>query len=606
MKGIFRSKYTLIVVWIVMASICVYLNLTSKSLDLSNIIVSTALFIVAFGLFFYAFLRFQAVDSMIEDLNAAADEIRDDFGNKKQYLWKYYETRENLFTDDILRKRYAEYRAEIERLEMLSGDIFRCDIEDYINQELIDDTISRNVLNLVSGTMTGLGILGTFIGLTLGLQSFNAGSASEITSSIAPLIQGIKVAFHTSIYGMVFSLIFSFIYKSKIDETTEAMDRFLNAYEHYVVPDTKNESQRQMLAFQKTLADGITEIGSSFSYVVAEKVDEIMTPQLDRMNRTIEDFAQVATRSQVEGINAVVDKFLREMNRALDGAFTELGNSIHETVKWERENRAYMDRILKDMGPMTQDLTRAGESLHETMANMASYVEWMNRINDSLNGSLAAVQAEMKALTETAAAEQKYMEQYVEYTRLISASSENFNNEMAKQTSYIQDLSGKMTEFSKKNLDAVFASAEAANKKLAESAGAANDTILRSAKESSEQIAKASKDHIYGMRRSADSVNRALNDNTQALMKAADSMNSQVIRTLDATLDAYDKSLKRIIGQLNATAGRIEKTTDKVPQTVAEAYETMQKSFDLMRRETAAMVRSMDQLRRDLKEQAGR
>lgn len=210
MKGIFRSKYTLIVVWIVMAAICVYLNLTSKSLDLSNIIVSTALFIVAFGLFFYAFLRFQAVDSMIEDLNAAADEIRDDFGNKKQYLWKYYETRENLFTDDILRKRYAEYRAEIERLEMLSGDIFRCDIEDYINQELIDDTISRNVLNLVSGTMTGLGILGTFIGLTLGLQSFNAGSASEITSSIAPLIQGIKVAFHTSIIILVLNIYTSF------------------------------------------------------------------------------------------------------------------------------------------------------------------------------------------------------------------------------------------------------------------------------------------------------------------------------------------------------------------------------------------------------------
>ncbi len=65
--------------------------------------------------------------------------------------------------------------------------------------------------------MTGLGILGTFIGLTIGLQQFNTGSASEITNSISPLIQGIKVAFHTSIYGMVFSLIFSFVYKNKLE-----------------------------------------------------------------------------------------------------------------------------------------------------------------------------------------------------------------------------------------------------------------------------------------------------------------------------------------------------------------------------------------------------
>ena len=218
MKGIFRSKYTLIVVYVIMAAVCIYLNLTAESLDLSNVIVSVVLFVVVLGLFGYAFSRFSVVDKMIEELDEAADTIRDDFGLKKQYLWKYYRTKDNLFTGDILRRRYAEYRSEIDRLEMLSGDVFRCDIEDYINQELIDDTISRNVLNLMSGTMTGLGILGTFIGLTIGLQQFNTGTADEITRSIAPLIQGIKVAFHTSIYGMVFSLIFSFIYKNKLGD----------------------------------------------------------------------------------------------------------------------------------------------------------------------------------------------------------------------------------------------------------------------------------------------------------------------------------------------------------------------------------------------------
>ena len=40
MKGIFRSKYTLIVVYIIMAAICIYLNVSAESLDLSNVIVS--------------------------------------------------------------------------------------------------------------------------------------------------------------------------------------------------------------------------------------------------------------------------------------------------------------------------------------------------------------------------------------------------------------------------------------------------------------------------------------------------------------------------------------------------------------------------------------
>ena len=60
---------------------------------------------------------------------------------------------------------------------------YKCDIEEYINFNLIDTVIHRNRMNQVAGVMTGLGILGTFIGLSIGLQSFNTGSTAEITNS---------------------------------------------------------------------------------------------------------------------------------------------------------------------------------------------------------------------------------------------------------------------------------------------------------------------------------------------------------------------------------------------------------------------------------------
>ena len=603
MKGIFRSRFTLIFVYLIMAGVCVYLNLTSEAVDLSNIIVSSALFLIVLGLFIYAFRRFTLVDRMIEELTDAADTIRDDFGMKKQYLWRYYQSRDNLFTNEILRKRYAEYRAEIERLEMLSGDVYRCDIEDYINQELIDDTISRNVLNLVSGTMTGLGILGTFIGLTLGLQQFNTGNAESITRSIAPLIQGIKVAFHTSIYGMVFSLIFSFIYKNKIDEATEAMDRFLDAYEHYVVPDTKNESQRQMLAFQKTLADGMTEIGSSFSKVVADKVNEIMTPQMDRMNDTIEKFAYVASRAQVDGINAVVDKFLEQMNRSMNGAFDELGRTMKETVTWETENREYMRSILTEVGTMTADVARYEELSRSTIETMAQYVDWMNRINEATNASLNAVESELRTMEAQSQQYGKYMEQFVEYTRQISDSSEKYSKAMGDQLAYLQQMDSRISDAAKKNLDDVFASAREANRKLAESAQSANASLARSAESTADAISRTSQAQINSMVRSSSSISSSMSQSAEDLLTAAQTMNRQVVESLNATLDAYDKSLVRIVGQLNATASRIENATNKVPQVVSDAYDGMQRSFDLMGRETAAMVRSMDQLRKSRKQQ---
>lgn len=604
MKGIFRSKYTLLVVYVLMAAVCIYLNLTSGSVDLSNIIVSAALFIVVLGLFIYAFSRFAVIDRMIDELNEAADTIRDDFGMKKQYLWRYYQSRDNLFTQDILRKKYAEYRAEIERLEMLSGDVYRCDIEDYVNQELIDDTIRRNVLNLVSGTMTGLGILGTFIGLTIGLQQFNTGNADEITRSIAPLIQGIKVAFHTSIYGMVFSLIFSFVYKNKIDQATDAMDRFLDAYDHYVVPDSKNESQRQMLAFQKTLADGMTEIGSSFSKVVADEVDSIMTPQMNRMNDTIEKFAYVASRAQVDGVNAIVEKFLGEMNRQLNGAFNELGRSMKETADFEKENRNYMRDILREMDGMSSDLEKTSALLQKTMENMGQYVEWMNQINASTADQLHAAENQLAAMAAQSEAQQEYMRQFVEYTREISDSSTKYSNAMADQLGYLQQMDSRISETAKKNMDDVFASAREASRKVAESAQSANAALIRNMESASETITRTVQSDANTMLRSSSSISGTMSQSAEDLMKAAQQMNTQLVESLNSTLEAYDKSLVRIVGQLNATASRIENATNKVPQVVSDAYEGMQKSFDLMARETAAMVRSMDQVRKQLKAQA--
>lgn len=604
MKGILRSKYMLIVIFLIMAAVCVYLNMTADSLDLSNIIVSGVLFLIVLGLFGYSFARFAVIDDMIEDLNDATESIREDFGMKKQYLWAYYEGRDNLFTNSVLRKRYSEYRAEINRLEMLSGDVYRCDIEDYINQELLDDTIRRNLMNLVSGTLTGLGILGTFIGLTLGLQQFNTGNADQITRSISPLIQGIKVAFHTSIYGMVFSLVYSFVYKGKLDEAAEAMERFLDAYDHYVVPDTKNESQRQMLAFQKTLADGMTEIGSSFFQIVTEKVNEVMTPQLDRMNETITNFAEVASRTQVEGMDAIIDKFFTHMDTSLNGSFTEMSKTMAEAVQWEKENREYMRTILVELGALSTDLTLTSQMQHTSMEHMAQYVDWMNKINESLHQTLEEIRNQLQATETRSAEQQKYVQQFVEYTRAISASSEKYSEDMARQLEMLKKLDAKTAETARKSLDAITAASLETSKTLAAGAKTSSDAVIQSAQTAVDSIAKTSQQQAGGITRSASSVNTTLNDSSQNIIKAAERMNTQILDSLNATLDAYDKSLARIIGQLNATASRIENSTNRVPQVVEDAYTGMQKSFDLMARETAAMVRTMDQLRRDMKAQA--
>ena len=62
--------------------------------------------------------------------------------------------------------------------------------------------IHKRLLEMVPDIFTSLGILGTFVGLVWGLKNFEPSNYEAMTTSVASLVDGIKVAFLTSIYGI--------------------------------------------------------------------------------------------------------------------------------------------------------------------------------------------------------------------------------------------------------------------------------------------------------------------------------------------------------------------------------------------------------------------
>ena len=552
MKGIFRSKITLIFIYIIMAAVAVYLNWSSENRDLPTIIVTAVMFVIVLVIFCFAFGRFARIDSMIRDLKEASAQIREDYRASGTYLWESYKNRDVIFTNRILGKRYAEFKDEMDRLQALSGDLYHCDIEDYINHDLIDDTISRNVLNLVSGTMTGLGILGTFIGLSLGLQQFNTGTADEITTSIGPLIQGIKVAFHTSIYGMVFSLFFSFIYKNKMDQAYEALERFLEAYENFVLPDSKNESFRQLLSFEKRQTEGMNEIAGTFASEISAKVNEIMTPQFDRMNHTIENFARVASEAQVEGVERIVDKFIEQMNRSLSGTMLSLSSAIRETVEWQQQDRTYMRNILNEISRLTNDTVRVNNMVDQSLEHMTSYVSRLDELQGYVAQDLAGIEKLISENTDATQRTLEHLEMLSEYEKQIGAFSEEFSRAAAQQLE-------ATNEASRQGIEAV---TEAAKRGI-DSMEQASQSAVSAAESAVGNIAAASEKNLKNAVRTTDAMTGGMEDAAKNLADAADTLGGQVTKSLNATIESYNR--------------------------MQEELESMIYAVDVLRRNTAAM-----------------
>ena len=221
-----NSERILLPLYFVMVGVAVCLNFFSGAKpDMANLVVNISMFIIIGAAILWANTQcFMPVNKMIKSMKYAVETMEIDFNKSGAYLWEQYKDETNFFHNKALNRKFNEYRVERKRLNMLSAYGSTCDLADYINEDYFDAVMKKGILSIIPGVMTGLGILGTFIGLSIGLQNFNTGSAAEITNSIAPLMDGIKIAFHTSIYGMVFSLIFNFVYKKNLEDAYNAVE----------------------------------------------------------------------------------------------------------------------------------------------------------------------------------------------------------------------------------------------------------------------------------------------------------------------------------------------------------------------------------------------
>ena len=349
----------IVITYIAMAVVCVCLNLFGKNIALPNIIINGAMFVIV-GLVFIVSITgsLTPIAGITADLINVSEKIEEDAKHSHRFLWeKYREDKEELFRDRILRERYKDFCYELDRVVHNDRSYYKCDIEDYIGLDLIDSIIHRESLNQVAGAMTGLGILGTFLGLTLGLQNFNTGTTAEITNSIEPLMEGIKVAFHTSIYGMVFSLVFNYVYKRRLDVAETAVRDFLSTYKKFVMPDTAAEGVNKLIELTEKQTKAILQL---------------------------ENIANIRSRDQMEELGRIVDRFMEEMDRSLGGTFTKLSDTIDRTLLIQGENEKKVKEILTDNTETAGELKDIASSVKDLQLSLKSYTVEVQDLSKSV------------------------------------------------------------------------------------------------------------------------------------------------------------------------------------------------------------------------------
>ena len=361
-----RLYYLLAVLYVLMFAIILYINgaFSGESISVSNLAINVAFLIVIGILFIISFVSFSRLNRVTDSLVDTAEEMSAKYESVQKSLWDEYRTKKDTFSSPVLNRQFDRYQKRIAASTNAKGTISRvCSLEEYINEDLLDNVVSAHFNSAVGGTLTGLGILGTFIGLSMGMISFTGSDVFTISDNIAPLLDGMKVAFHTSVYGIFFSIVFNFVYRSLMADAYGKLSRFLMTFQECAapVPASVDENTSAMLIYQANTANALKRI-------------------LELLKGNAEE--------QSKGLDRVVQQFVNQMSDVLGADFEQLGKTLHESCEAQGTYAGNFQRLEESTRLLLESSRTMNETLTMTLERQKELEEKLSSTCDDLSNEL--------------------------------------------------------------------------------------------------------------------------------------------------------------------------------------------------------------------------
>lgn len=351
---------------------------------------------------------------------------------------------------------------------------------------------NMRMLDAASGTLVGLGLLGTFLGLTLGIMGFDTSSSETINTSITSLLSGMGTAFLTSLFGMSLSIIYTFFiekpWKNKlakslyfftekldekyyIDDLTlmnlnqkalfgELRDSILSSIEKQftytnesgqkmevanAVREILKENEEQSKALKSFSTDLALELNNGFDEVLSRQMQEKLLPLMENIDGT--------TKAVVDHIDQMAANVSSPATEMMQNVVDELKNSMTSIMQEFKNNLS---------GDATSELEELAKSLGTATQAMANFPKNMENISATLQVTIEEVKNAISEISNTSAtsnntAMQKMQEQIIFATTSISSaitevkevmstitqSSEQSSQEMISKLSFASEQMGQ-------------------------------------------------------------------------------------------------------------------------------------------------------------------
>lgn len=246
--------------------------------------------------------------------------------------------------------------------------------------------------------LTTIGVVGTFTGIYFGLVDFNV---EDIDGSIPKLLTGLKIAFSTSILGMVTSVVLKLsqgMRRPKNEKETVTAGDLYN-----VMAEIRDETKGNRVRSEELLLEVKAAIsGDGDSSLVTQiqklrtstqdgslEVKKATTEGFERMNEEFKSFAEKMaennSKALIEALQDVIRDFNDKISEQFGDNFKQLNEAVGALLTWQETYKTQVEAMIgqfaevqKGISDTRDAVTVIGEQSQEipkTMAELSSVIK---------------------------------------------------------------------------------------------------------------------------------------------------------------------------------------------------------------------------------------
>ena len=432
--------------------------------------------------------------------------------------------------------------------------------------------------------LTSMGIFGTFLGITYALLGFTPGDDPEsIRSSVPFLLEGMRVAFLTSVVGIGFGLVLRFRSSLAQDDTKQETGR--------TADDIADLMEKQLVAMQaieqSLVGQGDTTLLTQLKLLRGESSDNAKLLRAD-FKTFAEKMAEANSEALIRALEEVIKDFNAKINEQFGDNFKQLNDAVGRMLDWQQEYRTQLEETLglfkvavsgidavrvstEEIAARAGDITTAAAKLEEVLnaysrsqadleAKMKAFAELSTQAQTAfpvIESNLAALTTGMKESSDayskaTEAAVKQAGEAVAAQTAAataLQAAYKKMGEDTQASTAAVQAVTEKAVKDMATRVDATFAAATAHQEKAAKDITTAYEQLQKQTGTSTAAVTDATKAAITEMSTQVKATNEQARKDMAATLVQMDADLKALSRRNQEAIERHVAELDKMLGE---------------------------------------------------------